>query len=871
MKLHRIGWIVFALTMMVTVAVTAAEEKPKVTVERWLVLGPIAAPLPAFNNEDEKAKVGAGELLAYPHVDHKLLRPVAGETVPMVWGKDVEWKAADAPDTTGVSIGTDGSEAEVAYLAAYVEVPRWMTLDVEARSHHAMEVFVDGESIASQKKPNKKEAGKASGTAKVKAGKHLLLVKTVDVPSDSAGAWSVAVTLSPGKDFDVTPVVSIDPTRTMTIEDVLDGPSVGGIQVSPDGRLVALTLSEREPPEGTADRWVEVRDARHGSLVQTLRDISGSNWQWAPVGNRLSYVNTNDGKGTLRVIDLDTRNIETIVEDVKDFSGYQWGPDGTFVVYSVNKEPEKDKTGVKRMIGVSDRREGERNKSSLYLASVPAGVTRQLTAGEYSVRVLDVHPSGKTVLITRTHEDLSAGPYEIDELAVLNIADASVDPLWSGRWFNGGIWSPDGKKILVVGGPSTFGDVGVNVAEGESPNEYDRQAFLFDPATKTAEAITKDFDPTVESVFWPKRGGDIYMVSEAGEYNRLYRYSVKKRTFKEIELPTDVVHGRDVARDEPFAVLAGSSANRPPRLFAVDLAKSSVRDLYDPMKESYAHVTIGDVEDFDFTTSGGTTIVGRVHFPPDFDPGKKWPAIVYYYGGTSPVTRSFGGRYPKNLWAAHGYVVYVLQPSGATGFGQEFSAVHVNDWGKTTAGEIIEGTKKFLAAHPYVDPKRVGCIGASFGGFMTELLVTQTDIFAAAVSHAGISDISSYWGEGYWGYQYNAVSAMNSFPWNRPDIYINQSPLFHADKVVTPLLLLHGGADTNVPRGESDQMYAALKILGKEVEYIRVEGQNHWILDYKKRIVWNDAILSWFDRWLKDQPQWWNDMYPPLDDGGSKE
>jgi dipeptidyl aminopeptidase/acylaminoacyl peptidase len=145
---------------------------------------------------------------------------------------------------------------------------------------------------------------------------------------------------------------------------------------------------------------------------------------------------------------------------------------------------------------------------------------------------------------------------------------------------------------------------------------------------------------------------------------------------------------------------------------------------------------------------------------------------------------------------------------------------------------------------------------------MTMLLQTRTDIFAAAIAHAGISSISSYWGEGYWGYAYSAIATADSYPWTRRDIYIAQSPLFHADKISTPLLLLHGSADTNVPPGESTQLFTALKILGREVEYIQILDQNHHILTYNKRILWTKTILAWFDRWLKYQPEWWQHLYP---------
>jgi len=142
------------------------------------------------------------------------------------------------------------------------------------------------------------------------------------------------------------------------------------------------------------------------------------------------------------------------------------------------------------------------------------------------------------------------------------------------------------------------------------------------------------------------------------------------------------------------------------------------------------------------------------------------------------------------------------------------------------------------------------------------IIQTRTNLFSAAVTHAGISSISSYWGEGYYGYEYSAYAAANSYPWNRKDIFINQSALFNADKITTPMLLLHGSKDTNVPPGESTQLFTALKILGREVEYIQILDQGHHIMTYTKRKIWTRTIMAWFDRWLKNQPGWWYYLYP---------
>ncbi len=865
--------IAHAKTPAAAVTDMSDQEKSSVAVKRWLVLGPVVDPLPTFHGEKPGA-YDLGDLLKADHFRRFALSPREGAEESWFAPERLRWTTRESGPDGIVLLDRPAGVAEgrpaVAWLAAYLAADSWHGFELELRGTNPRRAWLDGEPIvmggleAGGEKPER-----VSGKAKLATGKHLLLVVTLLDPGRME-SWQIGAALNGEKEGQLPQVAqSLEPSRGLDLLDVLDSPQITSVAVSPDGSQAGMTLSRILPGSDDAETWVEVRSTADGGLVQSFRGSPGmSQVAWDPAGRFVSYVTTGK-KGTedtttssLWLADLRARSVAPLLEGIESFGGYAWAPDGGVIVFWSSVKATPDKRGVKRLEGLLDRQKDFRTKSYLHLVTVPDGTRRQLTAGSLSATGASFSPDGKTLLFIREVEDFSARPYTRKELWEIDLASFESKKLRDGWWFQSAQYAPDGKRILIQAGPSEFGSAGVKVPEGMIPNEGDGQLYVWDPATSQVDPLTVDFDPSILSAVWSRSDGNIYATAEDHDRTRLYRYDTGTRRFSPLDPGFDVIQESAIADRAPVAVLTGTSPWTPERIAAVDLRSGASRILLEPAKSWFADVRGGTIEPWDFAASDGRTIEGRVYLPAGFDPSRKYPAIVYYYGGTSPVERDFGGRYPKEWWAAQGYVVYVLQPSGATGFGQAFSAYHVNDWGKITSEEVIEGTKKFLEAHPYVDSKRVGCIGASFGGFLTELLVSKSDLFAAAVSHAGISSISSYWGEGYWGYSYSALATAGSFPWNRKDIFVDRSPLFNAENVKTPILLTHGTVDTNVPTGESDTLYTALKLLGVPVEYVQIEGMDHLILDHAKRIVWSRTIVAWFDKWLKGQPGWWDDLYP---------
>jgi len=641
----------------------------------------------------------------------------------------------------------------------------------------------------------------------------------------------------------------------VTAERLTNAQTVTNLQLSPDGRSLALRFNGRDDAADMSLARLEIRDTETGEVERVWTDELPSALAWSPDSQTLAVH-----QGNSLWLYPDQQSPRLLLANHEHISGLQWHPDGESLLFSWT-EPEKEPDEQRRRIrSLEDRWANFRDNSQIFQVDASSGLIRPLTTGDVSVNLLDVDPDGKRLLLSEQIIDYSEPPHSLWRLFELNLDDLERREILQLRMLSGALFADDGYWLMS--GPGLPGADGATTDAPLIPNAYDTQLYALSADGQTARSLTRDFDPSINSAH-RLPSGDLLLSVARGEGTSLVRFDVDQSQFEDIDIGLEVMEQVSASDTDAVQVaVRGTGAISPQRVILIDLDQNRREVVINTRQTEYADVEFGELRPWQFTNNSGDQIDGRYYLPPGFDPEQRYPLIVYYYGGTVPVGRSFTGRYPFNLWAAKGYVVYVLQPRGTIAYGQEFSALHVNAWGKYTADDIIEGTQKFLQAHDFVDPERVGNMGASYGGFMTMHLATLTDMYAASISHAGISTLTSYWGEGWWGYGYSGIASRGSFPWNNRELYIDQSPIYSADKITTPLLLVTGDSDTNVPPGESDTMFTALKLLGREVELVEFPGQDHWILDREQRYVWWDTMLAWFDLHLKDQPEWWGYLYP---------
>lgn len=743
------------------------------------------------------------------------------------------WKKMPVTTDSIIPSTPDGG---IRLIGFEVETPHFAKIEIKVKGVPSPYIYIDG---------TKKEKGNLT------PGRHDIVIKYLQKP-EKADTLKISIESKQKENLTINP----EGDRLYTLDDYLHGTRVGGTSLSSDGRFLRYSTTTTLIG-GKKESSIIILDLETGNEYKA----EGFR-QWAAEGNK--YIRTKSGadKSTIyEYVDLLTGKVTPFFTDYTNSSGSFSANEKFMIIHKTTEGPKEDKN-VFQILEPDDRIAGWRNRTNIQLLDLETEKLQQITMGQHN-SYASLSDDGEQMVLTIREECITERPFSFSKVLLINRTTNKIDTLIHRDGFIGsGKWSPDGNSLVFSGSPEAFGGIGKNDPTGKIPSMTQTELFLFDIATKKVTPLTFDFNPNVDSWEWSRADGNIYALCENRDRKDIFRLDMKSRKWEKLNLTENSIASFSLARNKALLAYTGQSESNSDRVYTVDLKKTKEKLIFDNNAERMKGIALGPCNEWNFKTSRGDSICGRYYLPPHFDENKKYPMLVYYYGGCSPVGRNLDSYYNFHGWAAMGYVVYVLQPSGCTGFGQEFAARHVNAWGKWTADDIIEGTQQFCKEHPFVNEKKIGCLGASYGGFMTMYLQTVTDIFAAAMAHAGISNVASYWGYGYWGYSYNAIAAANSYPWNNPELMSGRSPLFNADKVKTPILFLHGNADTNVPIVESTQMFNALKILGKDCAFVTVDGENHHILEYEKRKKWVHTFYAWFAKYLQDDPTWWETLYP---------
>ena len=575
----------------------------------------------------------------------------------------------------------------VGILSFFVNNRDYVKGSVSVKGPKNYKLYVDGQ-----------EAG---GEVKLAPEHHTLAIKYLAEPSDTD---SVQVTMDMSREV----VPTLSKKHPYMVHDLTDGKRVRDARLSADGKYVIVAY--QTTARGGKSQWdYELREVKGQRLLQRL---NGSK-KWMP--RSIAYIDeeTQGGKRILYKVDPLT------------------------LIFTCTEEGPKEDENVYQVLEMDDRQPGWRSRSYLKRYDIKSGLCQRITFGNKGESLFDISQDGKKLLVVSSYSRLEKRPTEVQDVFIIDAQTLKVDTLLQREGFLGGCqFSPDGSQVLFMGNPEAFNRIGCQLPADRTPSMTEYELFLYDIATKQVKALTKDFDPNVDGgLTWSAVDGNIYFYAECRDY--VYAYQLNPKTGKIVQLPCkgDYIYRFDMASHATTIAWLSYNTTEPASAYVIDLKSKKQQTFFDG-KTALGDAELGTCQDYNFKNSKGDTVYGRLYLPKDFDATKKYPMIVYYYGGCSPVSRYFESPYAPQYWNSLGYVAYIVEPSGATGFGQEWASRHVNTAGHGPAEDIIEGVKQICADHPYINKDKIGCMGASYGGFMTQYLQTQTDIFAAAVSHA---------------------------------------------------------------------------------------------------------------------------------------
>ncbi|HEV2388256.1 MAG TPA: S9 family peptidase [Candidatus Acidoferrales bacterium] len=652
--------------------------------------------------------------------------------------------------------------------------------------------------------------------------------------------------------------------RPLTAQDLYRLKSVNDPQLTPDGKLVAYVVTTIDAKEGrrVSRLWIVPADGS-GEEKPLLADVPARSPRWSPDGRWLAFLSAGPGpqadgaapagrpsaKPQVWVAARDgsaRRQITNFPQGVLDYS---WSPDGTRLAVEARPGlaagPERDVRDytslVYKLDGYGWYEPG--SQSHIWLVNVSDGAARQLTFGaarddsdpEWS-------PNGEW--IAYVSQDVGPALRDFtDSSAICILPAAGGTPravLDRHTNVSSPRWSPDSKTLAYAAAPAPSDQPLLTLSS-------------ISGAQKPVLASAIDRFPT--QVVWDRSGRLWFGAADRGAAV-YYRVDVATHRGVRVLAGDRAIHELQVSDSGNRLVYLVNDATHPPEVFSAALDGTGERQLTWQNRDWMARVQTAPIDAVTWKSAAdGLAIQGFFARPLTWQPGRKYPMILDIHGGPNGMW-GFHWSFDAQLYAANGYAVLMANPRGSSGYGMKFQRAVAGEWGGSAYQDLITGVAAMLARYPWIDRTRLGVVGHSYGGFMTDWIVGHTRMFKAAISIAGISDFVS--DEGIRDAAFAHSRDFGGDLFSQFDAYWKTSPIRYAASVKTPILFLHGEADNRVPPSQSEEYFRAIKHFGGTAELVFFPGESHMLpVSARPRhlVETYQWRLYWFDRYVKEDPE----------------
>ncbi len=656
------------------------------------------------------------------------------------------------------------------------------------------------------------------------------------------------------------------PTSLLEIRFISDA------QISPDGSRIAFVeswIEEIASKDGTRRPGyrsaIFVADCDAGTAQRLTYSVKGRDAapRWSPDGSKLAFLSTRDDDTfQLFLLDLvcggEAQQLTHLGYGVAEAN---WRPDSGALAFISRGDKDKE---YRRVEQLRDEKIIERlpfkfdgvgflqpEYAQLWLIEL-GEQPRQLSFTEFDHADPTWSADGREIaFITVSRAELEhtrqADIYLFDvESGTSRCLTGSLGPAYHPTW------SPDGQQIAYIGHDQHIGNASNEALWCVSKAGGDPRLLSkgFEYGLENSVSSDVRFGRFPYRPIWRDNG--IYFIATRAARSRAYRYNNDTTISELTPENTPSISGYSQSLNRRTAFTAGTDTH--PEALYLGEADGTTRLLYDPNAALLAQMQTITPERVAFKGANDLPLEGWVMKPAGFDPAKTHPLLLYIHGGPHAA---YGHNFMHEfqVLAAAGLAVWYVNPRGGTGYGQEFRALVRQDFGGNDYQDLMRATD-LAASWDWVDPSKLGVLGGSYGGFMTNWIISHTDRFAAANTQRCISNLTSFYGTSDIG-PYFGEDEFGGKPWADISVFVERSPIRYVDKINTPLLIIHADEDHRCPIEQAEQLYTALKVLEKPVRFVRFPREGHELSrsgEPLHRIARMEYILDWFGHYLQGNP-----------------